>query len=165
MAIQISFPRKDEMPLSRERGGGGLRAPGARTFEPRHNKTNKMCVLQAKTQISLGIRPVWSDTSLSAWRNLGSLATHWAHCEDSDQTGRMPRLIWVFAGRTLILLVWSCRGSFFSHRLQSRATDFQLYTVTHHRELNWAITDMSLVMGKSVFGISDQVRSNRPPQL
>ena len=31
--------------------------------------------------------------------------------EDSDQTGRMPRLIWVFAGRTLILLVLSCRGS------------------------------------------------------
>ena len=25
-------------------------------------------------------------------------ATHWAHCEDSDQTGRMPKLIWVFAG-------------------------------------------------------------------
>ena len=57
------------------------------------------------------IRPVWSESSLSAWRNLGSLATHWAHSEDSDQTGRMPRLIWVFAGRTLILLVLSCRGS------------------------------------------------------
>ena len=26
--------------------------------------------------------------------------SHWAHIEDSDQTGRMPRLIWVFAGRT-----------------------------------------------------------------
>ena len=59
----------------------------------------------------LGIRPVWSESSLSAWRKLGSLATHWAHSEDSDQTGRMPRLIWVFAGRTLILLVLSCRGS------------------------------------------------------
>ena len=31
------------------------------------------------TQISLGIRPVWSESSLSAWRNLGPLATHWAH--------------------------------------------------------------------------------------
>ena len=38
-------------------------------------------------------------------------ATHWAHSEDSDKTGRMPRLIWVFAGRTLILLVLSCRVS------------------------------------------------------
>ena len=40
-----------------------------------------------------------------------SLATHWAHSEDSDQTGRIPRLIWVFAGRTVTLLVLSCRGS------------------------------------------------------
>ena len=65
--------------------------------EPRHDKTNNMTVRPAKTQISLGIRPVWSESSLSAWRNLGSLANYWAHSEDSDQTGRMPRLIWVFA--------------------------------------------------------------------
>ena len=78
------------------------------TFEPRHDKTNKMSVRPAKTQISLVIRPVWSESSLSAWRNLGSLATHWAHREDSDQTGR-----------TLILLVLSCRGSFvFLHSFQ-----------------------------------------------
>ena len=38
----------------------------------------------AKTQISLDIRPVWSETSLSAWWKLGSLVTHWAHSEDSD---------------------------------------------------------------------------------
>ena len=29
----------------------------------------------------------------------------------TDQTGRMPRLICVYAGRTLILLVLSCRDS------------------------------------------------------
>ena len=79
--------------------------------EPQHDKTNKVGVRPAKTQISLGIRPVWSESSLSAWRKLGYLATHWAHSEDSDQTGRMPRLIWVFAGRTLALFVLSCRGS------------------------------------------------------
>ena len=66
----------------------------------------------AKTQICLGIRPVWSEPSLSAWRKLGSLASHWAFSEDSDQTGRMPRLIWVFAGRTFILLVLWCRSSY-----------------------------------------------------
>ena len=71
-------------------------------------KTNKMSVRSAKTQISLGIRPVWS---LSAWRNLGSLVTHWTHGEDSDRTGRMPRLIRVFAGHTVTLLVLSCSGS------------------------------------------------------
>ena len=63
-------------------------------------KPTKWPVRPAKTQISLGIRPVWSESLLSAWRKLGSLATHWAHSEDSDQTGRMPRLIWVFAGCT-----------------------------------------------------------------
>ena len=63
-------------------------------------KPTKWHVRPAKTQISLDIRPVWSKSSLSAWRKLGSLATHWEQSEDSDQTGRMPRLIWVFAGRT-----------------------------------------------------------------
>ena len=33
--------------------------------------------------------------------------------EDSDQTGRMPRLIWVFAGHTLILLVLSFHDSWY----------------------------------------------------
>ena len=79
--------------------------------ESRHDKTNKTSVRPAKTQISLCIRPVWSESSLSSRRNLGSLATHWAHSEDSDQTGRMPSRIWVFAGRTVTVLVLSCRGS------------------------------------------------------
>ena len=57
-----------------------------------------LCV--KRRQISLGIRPVWSASSLSAWGNIGPLTTYWAHTEDSDQTGRMPRLIRVFAGRT-----------------------------------------------------------------
>ena len=81
-------------------------------MEPPHDKINNVVVRPAKTQISLGIRPVWSESSLSAWRKFGSLATHWAHSEDSDQTGRMPRLIWVFAGRTLTLLVLSWGGSY-----------------------------------------------------
>ena len=63
-------------------------------------KTTKWHVHPAKTQINLGVRPVWSVSSLSAWWNLGSLATHKPHSEDSDQTGRVPRLIWVFAGCT-----------------------------------------------------------------
>ena len=36
---------------------------------------NKMSMSPAKTQISLGVRPVWSESSLCAWRKLGSLAT------------------------------------------------------------------------------------------
>ena len=37
-------------------------------FEPRHDKTNKMSVCPSMTQISLGIRVVWSESLLSlAW--------------------------------------------------------------------------------------------------
>ena len=63
--------------------------------QPQHDKPNKVSLRPAKTQISLGIRPVGSASSVSAWRNLGSLAVNWTHSEDSDQTGRMPRLIWL----------------------------------------------------------------------
>ena len=37
-----------------------------KTFEPRHDKTIQMSVRPPKTQISLGIRPVWSESSLCA---------------------------------------------------------------------------------------------------
>ena len=71
-----------------------------RQGEPRHDKTNKVTVRPAKTQISLGIRPVWSESSLCAqWAAKEPSFLH-ADSEDSDQTGQMPRLIWVFAGRT-----------------------------------------------------------------
>ena len=75
-------------------------------------KPLKWHVRPAKTQISLGIRPVWSESSLSAWRKLGSLAIHWAQSEDSDKTGRIRRLMWVFAGRTVILLALSWGSSY-----------------------------------------------------
>ena len=52
----------------------------------------------------LGICPAWSESLLSTWRKLGSLATHWVLSKDSAQTGRTSRLIWVFAGRTVIFL-------------------------------------------------------------
>ena len=35
-------------------------------YEPQHDKTNKMSVHPTKTPISLGIRPVWSESSLCA---------------------------------------------------------------------------------------------------
>ena len=45
-------------------------------YEPPHDKTDNVAVCPAKTQISLGICPVWSESLLSTWRKLGSLATH-----------------------------------------------------------------------------------------
>ena len=71
-----------------------------------------MSVRPAKTQLSLGIRPVWSESLLCAqWVAKDPSFLH-VDSEDSDQTGRISRLIWIFAGRILILLVLSCRGSF-----------------------------------------------------
>ena len=57
-------------------------------------KPTKWHICQAKTLISLGICPVWSESSLSAWRKLGSLATHWAQSKDSDQTGGIQSFCW-----------------------------------------------------------------------
>ena len=56
------------------------------------------------------IRPVWSESSLFAWRKLGPYIPT-ERKEKTDQTGRMSRLTWVFAGRTVILLVLSWGGS------------------------------------------------------
>ena len=82
-------------------------------FEPPHDKTNKVTVHPAKTQISVGICPVWSEPSLCAqWVAKDPSFLH-ADSKDSDQTGWMPRLIWVFPGRTVILLVLSWHSSFF----------------------------------------------------
>ena len=72
----------------------------------RMTKPTKWHMHPVKTQISLGIRPVWLESLLSAWRKLGSLATHWVHSEDSDHTGHSPSLIWVFARHTLFC--WFC---------------------------------------------------------
>ena len=87
-------------------------------YEPPRDKTNNVAVRPAKTQISLGIRPVWSESSLCAqWVAKGPSFLH-ADSEDSDQTGRMPRLIWVFAGRTLTLLILSRGGSYYGDLCQ-----------------------------------------------
>ena len=56
-------------------------------IEPPHDKTNKMTVPPAKTQISLGIRPVRSESSLCAqWVAKDPSFLH-ADSEDSDPTG------------------------------------------------------------------------------
>ena len=74
--------------------------PQTKKSEPPHCKTNKMTVQPEKTQISLGIHPVWTESSLCAqWTAKDPSFLH-KNSEDSDQTGRMPRLIWVFPGHT-----------------------------------------------------------------
>ena len=75
-------------------------------FEPWHDKTNKVTVRPAKTQISLGIRPFWSESSLSAWRNLGSLATHWAQAKTLIRLGGCPG--WSKSSLGAHSLCWFC---------------------------------------------------------
>ena len=84
-------------------------------YEPRHDKTNKMSVRPAKTQISLGIRPVWSVFAvrmkvlcypLSAQRRLWSdwadtladLNFHWARSHVVCFI--MSQLIWAYHEKT-----------------------------------------------------------------
>ena len=70
-------------------------------------KPTKGSVHPTKTPISLGIRPVWSESLLSAWRNRRSLATNWSHSEDwSDWMDAQADLS--LLGTHVILLVLSC---------------------------------------------------------
>ena len=83
--------------------------------EPRHDKTNNVSVRPAKTQISLGICPVWSEPSLCAQWVANDPSFLHADSKDSDQTGRMPRLIWVFAGSTCHFVGFVVRRLINSH--------------------------------------------------
>ena len=85
-------------------------------YEPPRDKTNNVAVRQRR------LRSAWASaqsdqTSLirvfacAQWVAKGPSFLH-ADSEDADQTGRMHRLIWVFAGRTHTLLVLSRGGSY-----------------------------------------------------
>ena len=97
-----------------------------------------MTVRPAKTQISLGIRPVWSEFSLCAQWVGKDLSFLHADSEDSDQTGRTPRLIWVFAGHTTTLLVLSCRGLFIVHVHEPRHEKMCLRESLTRQDTNWS---------------------------
>ena len=60
-------------------------------------RTSDMCG-PTKTQTSLHIWAVWPESSMSARRNVASLVIQNTPSEDSDQTARMRRLIWIFSG-------------------------------------------------------------------
>ena len=61
------------------------------TYEPQHYKTNKMTCAPSEDSDQPGHPPSW-------WVAEDPMFLH-ADSEDSDQTGRMSRLIWVFGGR------------------------------------------------------------------
>ena len=92
------------------------------------------------TQISLGICPVWSESSLYAQWVAKDRSFLYADSKDSDQTGRMPRLIWVFAGWTCHFVGFIMRWLINVHaQTLSRARDVALSdassTTVHSRYL------------------------------
>ena len=70
--------------------------------------STRLHVRTAKIQISLCICVGLPESSLSAWRRFGYLATQREPCEDSDQTARMRKLILVFVGHTCSLFGKCC---------------------------------------------------------
>ena len=77
-------------------------------YEPPHDKTNKMTVRPAKTQISLGIRPVWSESSLCAqWK----LRTQAFFMRTAKTLGGCPGWSESSLGAHVIWLVLSWGGS------------------------------------------------------
>ena len=71
-------------------------------------KPTKWPVCPAKTLISLSIQPVWSEFTVCS---MGAKDPNFlqADSEDSDQTGQIPRLIWVSTWR--MLFCWFCHAA------------------------------------------------------
>ena len=74
-------------------------AKNTEQYDLLHNKTIKWSMQPTKTQISRDILPVWSEFALYTQWVAKDPTLLLADSEDSDQTGLMPRLICVFAGR------------------------------------------------------------------
>ena len=64
-----------------------------------------------KTQISLGTCPDWSESSLCALRVAKGPTYLHVDSKDSDQTGWMPRLIWVFAWHICHFVGFCCTAA------------------------------------------------------
>ena len=99
----------------------------------------------AKTQISLGIYPVWSESlQCTPWVAKDPRFLH-VDSEDSDHTGWMPRLIWVFAG---------CAGHFvgFVMNYKFRKTEILFYQISKPKFCNHflELTTYSLLVSSNM---------------
>ena len=68
--------------------------------EPPHDKTNKTTCAPSEDSDQAWLPPSLIRVFAVLRSNAGPLTTYCAHSEDSHQTGRRSRLIWVSAGRT-----------------------------------------------------------------
>ena len=74
---------------------------------------NQRCGLCTQRRLRSAWASAYSDWSLRCQHEESFLATLWVHSEDSDQTGQMPRLIWVFAGHTFHFVGFDMRQLIF----------------------------------------------------
>ena len=103
----------------------GLMVDGVDEMSCLMTEPTKWHVLPLKTQII----PVRSESLLFAWRKLESLATHWAHSKDwSDWADALA--IWVFPGRTVILLVLYWGGSNHSEKNERKFITLNVIILT-----------------------------------
>ena len=88
-----------------------------------------MILRLAETQISLGIRPVWSESSLCTQWVVKDPGFLYVDSKASDQTGQMPRLIWAFTGCTCRFVGFVMRWlNLHSHFLKIGELSADLYT-------------------------------------
>ena len=100
-------------------------------------KPTKKLVRPAKTQISLGICPVWSESSLCAqWVDKDPMFLH-VDSKDSDQTGQKQRLWsdWADAQAESSLGAHSfCHSSFMLHFLNVWSTKHLIMAILHKNQ-------------------------------
>ena len=141
-------------------------------FEPRHDKTNKVSVRPAKTRISLGIRPVWSESSLSAWRKLGVLnyplsaqRRRWSDWADSQADLSLHWAHSHFVGFVMSRLICSCHAAL----LVTKQTFFvfipNINSVHIFNTVNIVIPAMSVIFNESPDTESNfsVLVTNKPP--
>ena len=110
-------------------------------------KPTKWPVRPAKTHISLGIGPVWSEPSLSAWRNIGSLSTQmsaqrslWSNWADVQAESSL--------GAQITLFVLSCS---FVHYIYWKCTDYMQCIIFYcvialHLKERWLIRPIKCIL-------------------
>ena len=94
----------------------------------------------AKTQISLSIRPLWSESSLSAWRKRGSLANQCAQVKTPIRLGECSSWSESSLGAHVILLVCHAAALFRCGRTDDRA-DSALYQKKKKKKSIWFVFD------------------------
>ena len=129
-------------------------------------KPTKWHVCPTKTQISLGVRPVWSESLLcTQWVAKDPSSSH-MDSEESDQTGWMPRLIWVFTGRTCHFVIprHTKSGGVLCYTLRKfwvlfHPSTLRFQTLTWEFLTNFFKLCMNIDIGEEWFGIANGLNS------